>query len=122
VSFTPPTITASSLTFSSKRGLRAHFDALAAANALTDDQLSLARQSLNCPMVTRASNVIDSYLSGLPVSQAEVNTAILNAATAAALISTLLNELGTLIAADATAITTIADKSPSGQRLGRVFS
>jgi hypothetical protein len=106
MSYTGPTITASSGTFAQLKtgGLKQQLELLIAANSgLTQGQINQIRALLKVDGVSpilRAAGHIDNWLHGDPVADATVAQQVLDYATVFATLATALNEVGTLLDAN----------------------
>lgn len=107
MSYTAPTITASSGTFAQLKlgGLSYQLDLIIATNAgLTQAQKDLIHAFTKPDMVKvyqKAATTVDNFLRGDPIATATVATQILDLATAVTVLKTALDEIGTLVDANA---------------------
>ena len=118
MSYTAPTITASSGTFAQLQtgGLPVQLELLITANSgLSQFQINEIRGLLAHTIENtnhRAARVVHNFLAGRPVASATVTQQILDYATVFAVLSTALNEIGTLVDANAGTLGTTV--SPAG--------
>jgi hypothetical protein len=104
--YTPPSITASGTTFAQFQtgGISGHLERLIAAQTgLSTKAIEMARAGKQVrfqQVYNRLSAVVEEFNSGRPSSTANVAAAFADLATVFAMLNTLCNEAGTLIAAN----------------------
>ena len=105
MSYTPPTITASSTTFALLKagGLFGHLERLIDANSFTDGvkaEIRSAKSGGLDQILYEAQVHVEQYLRGAPISAAQLDSRLLDLATVFHAFQVLMDEAATLVAAN----------------------
>lgn len=126
MSYTAPTITASGGTWAEFKtyGFAGQIEAVIAANSFNQaviNEIRAFRKGNSGLKIADINSAMNNYLHGLPVATADINTQLLNHATAVAALLTAINEANTLIAANPGTLTTTVNPALSGLQTVRVL-
>jgi hypothetical protein len=122
VAYVSPTITPSGTTFSLllSGGFHGQLARLASANAMSADATRLIMGDLGI-LQTAVVNLVDSYIKGEPVANADVNAKLLTYATALKTLATAIDEINVLIDANPGTIRTFGGIGASCHSRRRTF-
>jgi hypothetical protein len=126
LAYTPPAITASGTTFAQWQtfGLVGHLEKLIAANTFTANQvigLRYAETGKLQIVFDNARNLIEGYLRGEPMDNATAAQKLLDRAVMFSALATLMNEAGTLMAANQGTLSAMVKNPAQHQYLHRTF-
>ena len=126
MSYTSPTILPSGSTFAQlqSQGFAGHAEAVISANAFSEDVKTRLRhfaRGTGDGQVKNMASHLTNYLCGNPTPTAEVNTQMLNLATALKALLASVEEVATLIAANTGTVSTVASKSGTHLATKRTF-